>query len=274
MPFGPSINESVMGAKGKRMGGTYSQKDPLTNNDIISIQRNPRTKAAILLLDTSGSMYGDKLPTAAITATVLSHHLREDYYAIITFNREASTLKSFKNRESDPVRLADNLLDLQPAGYTNIGAALRGAIRQLNYLRTVPGGSAPSPQDTWTILITDGQTNRGPDPISYAGKIPILHVLQTPPPLIMAEEPVVKKVTTQVKSNAWFDMTPFQTQKKMTDVKVVEGEVNPFDLVDLDQMDPATRLLRRLARIGNGRHVKLRKYTDIPRALSRLLAGY
>ena len=58
-------------------------------------------------------MYGDKLPTAAITASVLAHHLRRDYYAIITFNRDATALKSFRQSSMDPEMLADSLLDLQ-----------------------------------------------------------------------------------------------------------------------------------------------------------------
>ena len=71
-----------------------------------------------------------------------------------------------------------------------------------------------------------------------------------------------------------FDNILLKPQKMTSEAVVVEGEVNPYDIIDQDQLDPSTRLLRRLARIGHGRHVKLTKYTDIPRALSRLLAGY
>ena len=82
------------------------------------------------------------------------------------------------------------------------------------------------------------------------------------------------KSTKPVEINSWFGNLSLKSPNITSEAKVVEGEINPYDLLNQDQLDPATRLLRRLARKGNGRHVKLTKYSDIPRALSRLLAGY
>ena len=124
---------------------------------------------------------------------------------------------------------------MQPAGYTNIASALRAAMRQLNYLRKIPGGSAPSPEDTWTILITDGHTNRGPDPLAYAGKIPILYVIQTPPPTLPDGEEIPTKALKEVKMNNWFGSIPLRKSKYSSEAQVVQGETNPFDLVDQDQ---------------------------------------
>ena len=56
-------------------------------------------------------------------------------------------------------------------------------------------------------------------------------------------------------------------------MNVVRGEINPYSLVTSEQLDPATRLLKKLARLGNGRHVRITRYSDIPHALSKLLAN-
>ncbi|MHA1712752.1 MAG: vWA domain-containing protein, partial [Candidatus Ranarchaeia archaeon] len=235
LPFYPPITDPSSMRHESSQSKRYVKPDPLTNDDILSIRRQPRAKAAILLLDTSGSMYGDKLPTAAITASVIAHHLRNDYYSIITFNRDATALKSFKQRTVDPEKLADSLLDLQPAGYTNIAAALRAAQKQLNYLRKIPGGIGPSPLDTWTILITDGFTNRGPNPEPLAKKMPILHVIQTPPPTNNSQREV--EVTSHRRPlNTLYDGGHVDLQA----VQVAPGETNPFTLVSNEQLDPAT----------------------------------
>ena len=47
----------------------------------------------MLILDTSGSMYGRLLLNAALTSSVLAYNLEKEDYAIVLFNSTAMVLK-------------------------------------------------------------------------------------------------------------------------------------------------------------------------------------
>ena len=55
----------------------------ITYEDIVGIERKEKKKIGALMLDTSGSMYGDKLTNAALATAILAHHMRKDDYAVI-----------------------------------------------------------------------------------------------------------------------------------------------------------------------------------------------
>ena len=141
-----------------------------TYKDIVGLERTARKKIGTIILDTSGSMAGHKLLTAALAAAVAAYHLRHDKYALIAFNTTAQIIKSMA-RQATINQIVDTLLDTEPAGFTNIADALKKAYTQYRLARR---------RESWAILITDGIANRGGSPYPYARKFHALHVLQTP----------------------------------------------------------------------------------------------
>ncbi|MFX1565662.1 MAG: VWA domain-containing protein, partial [Promethearchaeota archaeon] len=187
---------------------TLLEPDFINYSDIIGIERIARKKVGTIILDTSGSMAGPKLLTAATAAAVAAYHLRHDKYALIVFNTIASTIKAM-DQYTTIDRIVDTILDTEPAGYTNISDALKQAFIQYKRARH---------HESWGILITDGIANRGGSPDPQARKFHNLHVLQTPGTHPQGEETCQK-----------------------------------------------------IAQLGRGHHIKVNSYTEVPRALIRLL---
>jgi Mg-chelatase subunit ChlD len=149
---------------------TIDKPELVTYSDIFGIERIARKKIGTIILDTSGSMAGEKLLTAATAAAVAAYHLRHDKYALVSFNTQASTIKAM-DQYTTIDDIVDLILDTEPAGYTNIADALK--IAHIQYQR------AQRPE-SWAILITDGIANRGGSPFPHARIYRNLHVLQTP----------------------------------------------------------------------------------------------
>lgn len=205
VPFNPGLDEFDLEAT---LEETLLKPNYVNYADIIGIERVARKKIGTIILDTSGSMAGQKLLTAATAAAVAAYHLRHDKYALVAFNTVASTIKTMEqNTTIDSI--VDTILDTEPAGYTNISDALKVAYLQYQKAHHY---------ESWAILITDGIANRGDPPELHAKKYHNLHVLQTP-----GTHPQGKETCIQI------------------------------------------------AKLGRGRHVKVNSYTEVPRALMRLL---
>ncbi len=143
---------------------------PLRYEDIIGISRTEIKKTCVLMLDTSGSMFGALLLNAALTTAVLSYAMRDDKTSIILFAQDAYVMKHL-NQPLQITGLIDDVLDLEAVGFTNISAALYKGLKEL---RTV------NSRNKFGILISDGQYNRGGNPLKWARKFPQLHVLGMP----------------------------------------------------------------------------------------------
>lgn len=139
----------------------------LSYDNIVGIDRIQRRRAGILILDTSGSMYREKIITAALTVSVLAYNLRYDDYAIVTFSNDAYMLKSFRSKKGIESVIRD-ILEITPVGYTNMAAALDIAHKEIQYARN---------KEKWAVLVTDGSCNAGEDPRSFASKFQKLHVI-------------------------------------------------------------------------------------------------
>ncbi len=147
-------------------------KEPktITYSDIVS-ERKVKGKASVaLMLDTSGSMYGEKLVNAAIATAVAAYKLRNDEFSLIIFNTRAETLKKISQKVKIET-LVEKILDLNPVGYTNIGDALEKGLEQLKKAKS---------KEKWGVLISDGVFNIGKDPRDIAKKFPKLYVLCLP----------------------------------------------------------------------------------------------
>jgi MoxR-like ATPase len=138
--------------------------------DIICIERIRRKSAVSLILDISNSMQQEKIIMAALVVGVLAHKLRDDYYSVITFKDYAEIIKPIK-QVFGMERLIDKMLDVQPGGSTDIKGALEKGLEELNKLQM---------HERIGILITDGWTTKGGNPIMIAKKYPKLHVVQVP----------------------------------------------------------------------------------------------
>ncbi|QEE14637.1 VWA domain-containing protein [Promethearchaeum syntrophicum] len=141
-------------------------------SDIIGIERRQRKRSVVLILDTSGSMFGKLLLNAALTTSVLTYALSKDFTSIILFNSKSLVLKEIKT-QNNTTRLIDQILETEAVGFTNISSGLKKGLKELNKIESV--------RKKVGILITDGDFNRGKDPAMIATKFPKLHVINIPP---------------------------------------------------------------------------------------------
>ena len=144
----------------------------LTYNDIYGIKRQRQKRKVVLILDTSGSMYGKLLLNAALTTSVLAYNMEKEDYAIVLFNSTAMLLKKIDQKK--PVNdIIDEILDSEALGFTNIEIGLEKGLKELNKVRE-------KTRHKFGILISDGNYNRGIDPLYLAKKFPKLHVIGIP----------------------------------------------------------------------------------------------
>ncbi len=146
----------------------------LTNSvdkrDIICLERRERRTAGVIIMDISGSMYGEKNVLASIISAMSIYALSpHDEIAIILFADTPLLIKSIKERK--PLNhILNEIFDVKPIGFTNISLALKKALRELR--------RAPFKARKWALLITDGEYNRGDNPIKWARRFERLHVIQ------------------------------------------------------------------------------------------------
>lgn len=144
----------------------------LQYGDIIGYERRQRKRNVVLMLDTSGSMFGKLLLNAAMTTSVLSYAMSKDFTSIVLFNSESFVLKSLRD-ETELTQLIDQILESEAVGFTNIFGALKKGLGELNKVR--------GNRRKIGILITDGDFNRGKHPAIIARQYPRLHVINMPP---------------------------------------------------------------------------------------------
>jgi Mg-chelatase subunit ChlD len=148
-------------------------KKTLSHQDVYGIKRQQQKRNVILILDTSGSMYGKTLLNAALTTSVLAYNMEKENYGIVLFNSTAMTLKRINDKKS-VISIIDEILDSEAVGFTNIHIGLD---KGLNELRKIKKSDI---KNQFGILISDGNYNRGDDPIILAKKFPKLHVIGMP----------------------------------------------------------------------------------------------
>ncbi len=148
-------------------------KRSINYQDIYGIKRKRQKRKVILILDTSGSMFGRLLLNAALTTSVLAHNLVKENYSIILFNSTAIVLKVIREKKSIN-KIIDDILDSEAVGFTNIYIGLKKGLDELNKLQK-------RAKNEFAILITDGNYNRGENPIDIAKEFPKLHVIGMPP---------------------------------------------------------------------------------------------
>ncbi|GAA1855439.1 hypothetical protein GCM10009836_39390 [Pseudonocardia ailaonensis] len=139
------------------------------DTDVIVRERMSSRRAAVLIVDVSGSMRGEKVRIAAATVAALSADLSGagDQLALVAFWSDAAVLKGL-TQVATPARLLDTLLRIPARGLTNVGFGLSVGLAEL-------GRSAARRRTA--ILLSDAVHNAGPDPRELARRFPELHVL-------------------------------------------------------------------------------------------------
>ncbi len=139
----------------------------LVYENIYCHERIKQKSSYVLMLDVSNSMHQEKIAVGAIATGVFASKLRHDYHGVLTFAREASVIKhvnEHKNLES----LMDTMLDITSGGATNIREALLKGLALLCESKTMSRTG---------IIVTDGWSTVGGDPVEIAAKYDRLHVL-------------------------------------------------------------------------------------------------
>jgi len=147
-------------------------KNSLTYKDIFGIQRKKQKRKIVMILDTSGSMYGKLLLNAALTTSVLAYNMEKESYGIVLFNSTAMVLKKI-DKKKPVITIIDEILDSEAVGFTNITIGLEKGLQELNKIKEKTRHKSG-------ILITDGNFNRGKNPLELAKRFPKLHVIGIP----------------------------------------------------------------------------------------------
>ena len=138
-------------------------------DDWIVERREDREQQLVLMMDASLSMAGENLAIAAVAAAVLALKMRSEDLSVVVFESVARAVSHLEQRD-DPERIVARLLAEPARGYTNIEAALRLGGREI--------GRGRNPRKAG-LLITDGVSTAGGDPVPAADAFPRLHVLLT-----------------------------------------------------------------------------------------------
>lgn len=144
----------------------------LNYKDIYGVERKRQKRKIVLILDTSGSMYGRLLLNAALTASVLAYNMEKEDFAIVLFNSTAMVMKKI-DQKKPIVSVIDDILDSEAVGFTNISIGLEKGLKELNKTKE-------KIKSRFGILISDGVFNRGKNPTEIAKSYPQLHVIGMP----------------------------------------------------------------------------------------------
>lgn len=137
------------------------------DTDIIVRERMRSRRAAVLIVDVSGSMRGEKVKIAAATVAALSVDLSADQLGVVAFWSDAALLTALES-PSTPAKVLDQLLRIPARGLTNVHFGLAVARAELD---------RSAARRRTAILLTDAVHNAGPDPRLLARGFPELHVL-------------------------------------------------------------------------------------------------
>jgi Mg-chelatase subunit ChlD len=119
-------------------------------------------RACVLLVDASGSVAGDELAVAVLTAAALSRRMRPgDELAVVAFWSSAVLLQPLSGLPQTDV-VVDRLFDLRGGGTTDLDLALRAAAGQLARTRAAARD---------VVLLSDGMPTDSPDPLPAAAAL-------------------------------------------------------------------------------------------------------
>lgn len=139
---------------------------PLDVGELRARTWQRRPTAVCLVVDTSGSMGSDRLAAAAVATASLALRAPADF-SVVSVSDKALVLKAQgSTRPAEAV--LDDLFGLRSHGWTDLSLGLRAARAQL---------AQSTATRKMTLLLTDGQANRGADPTIEAARLDLVHVI-------------------------------------------------------------------------------------------------
>jgi Mg-chelatase subunit ChlD len=116
----------------------------------------------VLLVDASGSVAGDELAAAVLTAAALVQRMRPgDELGVVAFWSKAVVLRPLSADPRVDV-VVDRLCDLRGGGTTDLELALQTAAAQVSRSRAA---------DRQVLLLSDGVATESPDPVNAASTL-------------------------------------------------------------------------------------------------------
>lgn len=150
--------DAIVGARAQR-------RPPHADDLVVRTWARPDT-ALCLAVDRSGSMNGERLAAAAVSAAAVAHRHGLDC-SVIAFSDEVVVIKS-QGQHRPTEEIVTDLLRLRGHGTTDVGLALRAANEQL--LRSRASRRV-------TILLSDCRPTTGGSPITDASRLDELAII-------------------------------------------------------------------------------------------------
>ena len=135
-------------------------------DNLVSYVRHIEKKAVVMMLDYSHSMQSNII-LAAITAAAIAQHFKKDY-AVLAFNSGVCFLKEV-DEPAGPEKVLQRLFALRSCGDTNIRVVLEAGLQHVGKFERKAG-----------LLLTDGDWNKGGNPLQAAVQFDKLSVIGFP----------------------------------------------------------------------------------------------
>jgi len=155
------VDASLEAVLEARAGG----RPPATDELVARDWARPEL-ALCLVVDASGSMNGERLAAAALTAAACALRAPGDH-AVLSFHREVRVVRAMDSQQR-PEGVVDAVLGLRGHGVTALATALRAAGEQLSRTRA---------SRRVVVLLSDCRATDEQDPVPAAAALPELLVL-------------------------------------------------------------------------------------------------
>ncbi len=155
------------------LDATLDRSDGLAarnGQDLVTERWSSADRAICLLVDRSGSMHGHALAMAAMAAAsvMVAAGERSDC-SVLAFAKDTIVLQS-QMRRRPPDHVLGDIFTLRGKGVTDLALAMRGARREL---------AKSSAKEKVVVLLSDGMSTEGADPLEAMRGIDRLHVMGT-----------------------------------------------------------------------------------------------
>ncbi|MCW2616582.1 MAG: hypothetical protein JWN08_3576 [Frankiales bacterium] len=148
------------------LSGARAERRPVGLDELVARDWGRPETALCVVIDSSGSMSGERLAAAALTAAACSWRAPGDH-AVLSFARDVTVLREMGSTRP-PSTVVDAVLALRGHGVTALATALSAAADQLSRTRAAR---------RVVVLLSDCRETDEQDPVPVASALPELLVL-------------------------------------------------------------------------------------------------
>lgn len=148
------------------LAAARAERRPVGLDELVARDWGRPETALCVVIDSSGSMSGERLAAAALTAAACAWRAPGDH-AVLSFSREVTVLREMGSDRS-PAAVVDAVLALRGHGVTSLATALTAAGEQLSRTRAAR---------RVVVLLSDCRATDEQDPVPAASALPELLVL-------------------------------------------------------------------------------------------------